>query len=228
MPDQRSVTHSSTNLPDITPELVLRAYAAGYFPMAEHADSKDLFWVEPKERGILPLDGLHLSRSLIKTIRSRRFDVYVDRDFEAVINACAQTRTDTWINARIHSLYSDLFHLGKVHTVECFYDGQRVGGLYGLCIGRVFFGESMFHLMRDASKVALAHLVARLRAGGFILLDTQFVTAHLASLGALTVPKIQYRVLLQDALQGEGDFLVWPQAERDDPRQILDLLQSPS
>lgn len=226
MPDQRSANHATTRLPVITPELVLRAYAAGYFPMAEHADSKDLFWVEPKERGILPLDGLHLSRSLIKTIRSSRFDVYVDRDFEAVINACAQTRKDTWINARIHSLYSDLFRLGKVHTVECFYEGQRVGGLYGLCIGRVFFGESMFHLMRDASKVALAHLVARLRAGGFVLLDTQFVTAHLASLGGISIPKNQYQVLLQDALQGEGDFLVWPQTERDDPRQILERLQS--
>ena len=226
MPDQRSANHSTTRLPDITPELVLRAYAAGYFPMAEHADSKDLFWVEPKERGILPLDQLHLSRSLIKTIRSSRFDVYVDRDFKAVINACAQTRKDTWINARIHSLYSDLFRLGKVHTVECFYEGQRVGGLYGLSIGRVFFGESMFHLMRDASKVALAHLVARLRAGGFVLLDTQFVTAHLASLGGISIPKIHYQALLQDALQGEGHFLVWPKAERDDPRQILEILQS--
>ena len=227
MPDQRSADDQSSPLPEITPELVLRAYAAGYFPMAEHADSKELFWVEPKERGILPLDGLHLSRSLIKTIRSSRFDVYVDRNFESVINACSQTRKDTWINARIHSLYSDLFRQGKVHTVECFYEGRCVGGLYGLSIGRVFFGESMFHLMRDASKVALAHLVARLRAGGYVLLDTQFVTSHLASLGAITVPKIEYRVLLQDALQGEGDFLVWPQAERDDPRQILALLESP-
>ena len=231
MPDPHITDQGSSNntrqlLPDITPDLLLRAYAAGYFPMAEHADSPELFWVAPKERGILPLDGLHLSKSLVKTIRSSRYDVYVDRDFEAVISACAKTRSDTWINARIHSLYSALFAQGKVHTVECFYDGKRVGGLYGLAIGRVFFGESMFHLMRDASKVALAHLVARLREGGFLLLDTQFVTAHLASLGGVAIPKDHYPILLQQALEGDGDFLVWPKSDRDDPRQILDILQA--
>ena len=194
--------------------------------MAEHANSPELFWVAPKERGILPLDGLYLSKSLAKTIRSTRFDVYVDRDFERVISACAKTRSDTWINARIHSLYSALFTQGKVHTVECFYDGRCVGGLYGLVIGRVFFGESMFHLMRDASKVALAHLVARLRAGGFLLLDTQFVTPHLASLGGVAIPKDHYQALLQEALEGDGDFLVWPASERDDPKLVLDILQA--
>ena len=231
MPDPKPPSPGSANqttqvLPEITPDLLLRAYAAGYFPMAEHADVSELFWVAPNERGILPLDGLYLSKSLSKTIRSNRFDVYVDRDFEAVISACAQTRSDTWINARIRSLYSTLFEQGQVHTVECFYDGKRVGGLYGLAIGRVFFGESMFHLMRDASKVALAHLVARLRAGGFILLDTQFVTPHLASLGGIAIPKMQYQTVLQEALEGHGDFLVWPQSDRDDPRQILDILSS--
>jgi leucyl/phenylalanyl-tRNA---protein transferase len=226
MADQGSTHNQSHDLPVITPEILLRAYSAGYFPMAESADSTELFWVEPKERGILPLNGLHLSKSLVKTIRSGKFDVFVDRDFDAVITACAQTRMTTWINSRIHDLYKRLFDLGKVHTVECFHNDQRVGGLYGLAIGRIFFGESMYHLMRDASKVALAHLVARLRAGGFILLDTQFVTPHLASLGALTIPKNHYRHLLQEALIGHADFHVWSMAHQDDPAEIMNVLNS--
>lgn len=227
MPDDRSALSGAQDRPVITPQLLLRAYAAGYFPMAEHVASTDLFWVSPNERGILPLDGLHLSKSLIKTIRSGHFEVFVDRDFDAVISACAQTRSDTWINARIRSLYSDLFHQGHVHTVECFHDGRLVGGLYGLALGGVFFGESMFHLMRDASKVALAHLVARLRQGGFVLLDTQFVTPHLARMGAVTVEKPLYMQDLDKALERYGDFLVWPPDEADDPRQVLEILQSP-
>jgi len=167
------------------------------------------------------------SKSLIKTIRSGVFDVRVDCDFEAVITACAKTRPDTWINDRIHSLYSELFHLGHVHTVECFYEGRLVGGLYGLALGGVFFGESMFHLMPDASKVALAHLVARLRAGGFILLDTQFVTPHLERMGAVTVERFNYMQGLQSALECEGDFFVWPRDEPDNLRTVLDILQSP-
>ena len=227
MPDDRSPMSGAQENPLITPQLLLRAYAAGYFPMAEHVHSTDLFWVSPNQRGVLPLDGLHLSKSLTKTIRSGRFEVFVDRDFEAVISACAQTRTDSWINDRIHSLYSDLFNQGLVHTVECFFEGQRVGGLYGLALGGVFFGESMFHLMRDASKVALAHLVARLRQGGFVLLDTQFVTPHLERLGAVTIDKPAYLQDLQLALEQDGDFYVWPPDEADDPRQVLEILQSP-
>ena len=227
MPDDRSAVKGAQEPPVITPQLLLRAYAAGYFPMAEHADSPDLFWVTPRERGVLPLDALYLSKSLIKTIRSGVFDVRVDCDFEAVITACAKTRPDTWINDRIHALYSELFDLGHVHTVECYSQGRLVGGLYGLALGGVFFGESMFHLMPDASKVALAHLVARLRAGGFVLLDTQFVTPHLQRMGAVTVERLNYMQGLQSALEHEADFLVWPSDEPDNPRTVLDILQSP-
>jgi leucyl/phenylalanyl-tRNA--protein transferase len=227
MPDDRSASRSAQDHPVITPELLLRAYAAGYFPMAEHADSPDLFWVTPRERGLLPLDGLHLSKSLIKTLRSGCFEARVDHDFEAVITACAKTRPDTWINGRIHALYSELFEMGHVHTVECYAQGRLVGGLYGLALGGVFFGESMFHMIRDASKVALAHLVARLREGGFVLLDTQFVTPHLARMGAITLERMLYMEKLQSALDLEGDFFIWPQHERDDPRKVLDILQSP-
>ena len=172
---------------EITPKLLLRAYSIGMFPMSESADDPTLFWVDPDERGIFPLDGLIITKSLAKIVRSDRYDVKVDTDFDAVIENCAggdEGRPSTWINARIRKLYGDLFRQGHVHTVETWQDGKMVGGLYGVAIGGAFFGESMFHTARDASKVALIHLAARLRAGGFTLLDTQFVTPHLASLGA--------------------------------------------
>ena len=202
----------AADAPDLTPDILLGAYAAGMFPMAESADDPDLFWVEPRERGIFPLDGLVISRSLAKTIRSDRFEVRVDHDFESVIAACAapaKDRENTWINTTIRRLYKDLFVRGHCHTVECWHGGRLVGGLYGVHLGGAFFGESMFHTMTDASKVALAHLVARLNAGGFRLLDTQFVTPHLASLGAVAMARDSYRRMLDRALAVTGDFHIW-------------------
>ncbi len=183
--------------------------------MAENADDERLYWVEPEERGVFPLDGLKISRSLAKAVRSDRFEVSVDRDFDAVIDGCAVAMRDTtWINAPIRRLYRELFDAGFVHTVECRRDGALVGGLYGVSLGAAFFGESMFHTERDASKVALVHLAARLRAGGYRLLDTQFVTPHLASLGAVAVPRARYRTMLQAAVEDHGDFFAWPRDVR--------------
>lgn len=204
---------ASKSPPVITPRLLLRAYAAGLFPMAESADDPHLFWVDPEARGIFPLDGLIVSRSLAKVLRSDRFEVHADRDFEAVIRACAAAvpgRTDTWINGRIRDLYGELFDLGHVHTIEAYRDGILVGGLYGVSLGGAFFGESMFHRATDASKVCLLHLAARLVAGGFQLLDTQFVTPHLATLGAIEVPRRAYRTLLEAALPLRARFDAWP------------------
>jgi leucyl/phenylalanyl-tRNA--protein transferase len=193
----------------ITPQVLLRAYAAGIFPMAESAEDSALYWVEPEERGIIPLDGLVISRSLRKRVRHADFEVTVDRDFPAVIAACAEKtpeRRSTWINSRIVALYTQLHRLGCCHSVECWRDGQLAGGLYGVRIGGVFFGESMFSRATDASKVALVHLVARLRAGGYRLLDTQFMTEHLAQFGAREVPRIAYRRMLGEALETPADF----------------------
>jgi leucyl/phenylalanyl-tRNA---protein transferase len=198
---------------EITPQVLLKAYACGIFPMAESADDPGLYWIEPERRGVVPLDGLQVSRRLARTVRSDRFQVVVDRDFEAVIEACAapaEGRRTTWINRRIRKLYSDLFAIGHCHTVEVYEGGALVGGLYGVDLGAAFFGESMFHTRRDASKVALVHLVARLRQGSYKLLDTQFVTEHLASLGAVEIGRRNYHAMLNDALGGRGDFLVWP------------------
>lgn len=191
---------------DLDPDLVLRAYAMGVFPMAEHRDDPSVFWVEPRQRAILPLDGFHLSRSLRKTIVSDRFRITADTAFEAVIALCAESapdRPDTWINPAIERVFVALHHRGFAHSVEC-WDGDRlVGGLYGLALGRAFFGESMVSRARDASKVAIAALVARLRVGGFTLLDCQFITDHLASLGSVEVPREDYLALLSGAL-GDG------------------------
>jgi leucyl/phenylalanyl-tRNA--protein transferase len=196
---------------EITADILLRAYSIGMFPMAESGDSTTLFWVDPKERGIFPIDGLVLSRSLIKTLRSDRFEVRADGRFDEVVAACA-SRDKTWINAEIRRLYRELFEAGRAHSVEVYADGALVGGLYGVSLGAAFFGESMFHLARDASKVALAHLVARLRLGGYRLLDTQFVTPHLASLGAIEVSRDDYLQMLAQALTIEADFGAWPVA----------------
>ncbi|MFN4009324.1 MAG: leucyl/phenylalanyl-tRNA--protein transferase [Pannonibacter sp.] len=201
------------NLPEITPQLVLRAYACGIFPMAESAEDPDLFWVEPERRGILPLDTLHVPRRLARTVRSDLFEVRIDSTFQGVIDGCATPapgRRKTWINGEIRRLYGELFDLGHCHTVETWREGRLVGGLYGISLGGAFFGESMFSFERDASKVALIHLAARLIAGGYRLLDTQFVTDHLARFGAIEVDKQDYEILLQGALPLEGDFHALP------------------
>jgi leucyl/phenylalanyl-tRNA--protein transferase len=194
---------------EITPEVLLKAYACGIFPMAESAEDPALYWIEPEMRGIIPLDRFHMTTRLARTVRSDRFTVTVNRDFDAVLDGCAEPqpgRPRTWINARIRLLYRKLYERRHCHSVEV-YDGETlVGGLYGVTLGRAFFGESMFHRARDASKVALVHLIARLRAGGFKLLDTQYVTDHLKTFGAIEVPRRQYHKLLEAALAGEGDF----------------------
>ena len=198
---------------DITPEVLLKAYACGIFPMAESADDPALYWIEPERRGIIPLDKFHVPGRLARTVRSESYTIVVDHDFDAVIAGCAQPapgRARTWINARIHNLYRKLFERGDCHTVEAYKDGKLAGGLYGVSLGRAFFGESMFHSERDASKVALVHLVARLKAGRYRLLDTQFVTDHLRTFGATEVSRPAYHKLLDAALVGEGDFGALP------------------
>lgn len=193
----------------LEPSLVLGAYAIGVFPMADAHDAADVYWVEPKERAILPLDGFHLSRSLRKTLTADRYRVTADTAFEAVLALCAeaaQDRPDTWINGGIATVFRQLHRMGFAHSVEC-WDGDRLaGGLYGLALGRAFFGESMVSRARDASKVALAWLVARLRLGGYTLLDCQFMTGHLASLGAVEIVRADYQLLLTTAL-GDGAAL---------------------
>jgi leucyl/phenylalanyl-tRNA--protein transferase len=198
---------------EITPEVLLKAYACGIFPMAESAEDPALYWIEPELRGVIPLDTFHVPSRLARTVRAEPFAVVCNRDFDAVLDGCAAPapgRTRTWINGRIRNLYRKLYDIGHCHTVEV-YDGTAlVGGLYGVSLGRTFFGESMFHRTRDASKIALVHLVARLRAGGYRLLDTQFVTDHLKTFGATEVPRRHYHRLLADALIGEADFSVFP------------------
>ncbi len=198
---------------EITPEVLLKAYACGIFPMAESAEDPGLYWIEPELRGIIPLDEFHVPRRLARTIRADEFEICVDRDFDGVLAGCAEPqpgRARTWINRRISVLYRKLYDIGHCHSIEAYRDGELVGGLYGVCLGRAFFGESMFHRSRDASKVALVHLVARLKAGGFELLDTQFVTDHLKTFGAVEVPRRQYHRLLEAALVGEGNFAALP------------------
>ena len=217
---------------DITPDILLRAYAAGIFPMAEDADDPTLFWVEPKERGIVPLDAVHVPRRLARTIRQDVFEIRIDTDFDAVIAGCAAAgpeRERTWISGRIRRLYGELFDLGQCHTVEAWRNGRLVGGLYGVRLGGAFFGESMFHRERDASKVAFVHLAARLRAGGFRLLDTQFMTSHLATLGAIELVRDVYSGILRDAVAATADWAVWPTelaVPGTDVLQALDVLRS--
>jgi leucyl/phenylalanyl-tRNA---protein transferase len=198
--------------PEITPDLILQAYRCGVFPMAESAEDPTLHWFEPRRRGILPLDGFHVSRSLAKVVRADRFEITIDRDFDGVMEGCAASapgREKTWINGTIRSLYGELFRRGFCHTVEARRDGALVGGLYGVAIGRAFFGESMFHTATDASKVALVHLVARLRLGGYRLLDAQFVTSHLSTFGAIEIDRGLYQLLLRQAVGGSFDARVW-------------------
>lgn len=195
----------------IDPDLLLRAYSIGVFPMADSRVADDVYWVEPKKRGILPIDSFRLSRSLAKTIRSDRFTVTVDNAFAQVVALCAEStenRPDTWINPAIEVAYADLHRRGHAHSVECWHDGRLVGGLYGVKLGGAFFGESMFSRESNASKVALAWLVARLKAGHFRLLDCQFITDHLTSLGAIEVTRDDYVALLDAALGvGAGGVL---------------------
>lgn len=215
--------------PEITPEIMLRAYAAGIFPMAEAADDPNLFWVEPELRGVIPLDRFHLSSRLARTVRSDRFEIRVDTAFEAVIAACAEARDDrpdTWINSRIREVFGALFALGHVHTVECWQDDCLVGGLYGMSLGGAFFGESMFHRQTDASKVALVHLVARLRHGGYRLLDAQFQTTHLAQFGTQEVPRAAYQGLLEQAITVSANWHAWPPGQHVSGSETLAALAS--
>jgi len=213
----------------ITPQVLLRAYSIGLFPMAEDAGDEQLFWVDPEQRAIFPLDEFKVSHSLAKTIRSDRFEVRIDGDFDAVINACAAPAPDresTWINRDIRRLYGELFDMGFVHTVECWREGRLAGGLYGVAMRGAFFGESMFHRQTDASKVALAHLVARLRHGGFRLLDTQFMTEHLASLGAVEISRDEYHAQLAAAIEGDADFFAWPRGEAVTGAKVVETLRA--
>jgi leucyl/phenylalanyl-tRNA---protein transferase len=221
------MANRENTLIEITPEVLLKAYACGIFPMAENADDPALYWIEPDMRGIIPLEGFHLSARLKRTVRTTPFTVWVDRDFDAVIDGCAEAKPDrarTWINDRIRKIYRSLFDHGHCHSVEV-YDGEAlVGGLYGVSLGRAFFGESMFHRARDASKIALVHLVARLRAGGYRLLDTQYVTEHLKTFGAVEVGKRRYHRLLEDALVGEADFAALAMDRPVSGAEVLALL----
>ncbi|MFW8604300.1 leucyl/phenylalanyl-tRNA--protein transferase [Rhizobium beringeri] len=190
--------------PGITPEILLRAYSIGLFPMAESADDPEIFWVEPELRGVLPLDHFHVSKSLAKTVRKKSFEIRFDHAFDQVIAACAEEtsgRPSTWINRTIRSLYSTLFDMGHAHTVEAWEGDELVGGLYGVSLGSAFFGESMFSRRTDASKICLVHLVDRLRERGFTLLDTQFTTEHLKTFGAIDVPKADYAEMLSAAME---------------------------
>jgi leucyl/phenylalanyl-tRNA---protein transferase len=216
-------------LVEITPQVLLKAYACGIFPMAESADDPGLYWIEPERRGIIPLSGFHVPQRLARTVRSNQFEVRIDTDLQAVLDGCAAPapgRQRTWINRRIRSLYTDLFEIGHCHTVEVYRHGELVGGLYGVRLRGCFFGESMFHTARDASKVALVHLVARLRKGNFLLLDTQFVTEHLSQFGAIEIPRRKYHRLLDEALAVEGDFFAWPRGQAVSGPEALEALRS--
>ncbi len=194
---------------ELTPDLVLKAYACGVFPMAERHDAADVYWIDPDFRGILPLESFHVPRRLARTVRSGLFEVRVNTDFVGTLKGCARRtpkRRDTWLNAQLIRVYGELHARGYAHSVECWRDGRLVGGLYGVSLGAVFFGESMFSAEPDASKVALVSLVERLRRGGYKLLDTQFVTAHLRRFGAVEIPRSQYLARLGDALSQRASF----------------------
>ncbi|KIC43381.1 leucyl/phenylalanyl-tRNA--protein transferase [Ruegeria sp. ANG-R] len=197
----------------LSPELLLHGYSIGIFPMAEHRDDPELFWVDPKIRGVFPLDGFHISRSLARRIRTCAFEITIDRDFAGVIDGCAD-RADTWINPELRRLYQQLHQTGRAHSLEVWDGSSLIGGVYGVVLGAAFFGESMFSRRTDASKIALAYLVDRLRQTGFTLFDTQFLTAHLASLGAIEIPRAVYHSELKQALDLKADF-------------TTDLLQTP-
>ncbi len=210
---------------EITPQVLLKAYSCGIFPMAESADDPQLYWIEPQVRGILPLDRVEVPKRLERTIRQQPYEIRIDTDFEGVIAGCAASRPGrrtTWINERIRKLYRELHRLGYCHTVEVWHEGQLVGGLYGVALGGAFFGESMFSEMRDASKIALIYLCARLISGGFVMLDTQFVTDHLRQFGTIEVDRPDFHRQLERALRTEGDFF---HLEREPtPERVLDIV----
>ena len=210
---------------EITPQVLLKAYSCGIFPMAESADDPALYWIEPQHRGILPLDGVHVPRRLARTLRTTEFKVKIDADIDGVIEGCAASRAgrrSTWINERIRGLYRDLFDLGHCHTVEVWEGTKLVGGLYGVALNGAFFGESMFSYKRDASKIALVHLAARLAHGGFKLLDTQFVTDHLRQFGTVELNREEFHRLLETALDVSADFARLPIDA--DPETVLAIL----
>ncbi len=190
---------------DLTPRLLLSAYASGVFPMAESAESDEIFWFNPEKRGVMPLDGLHVSRSLRKAMRARRYKVTANQCFPAVMAACAD-REETWINPEITALYTELHELGHAHSIEVWEGAVLAGGLYGVSLGAAFFGESMFSRQSNTSKIALVGLVARLQLGGFKLLDMQFLTPHLASLGGVQIAREDYQAKLEAALRHKADF----------------------
>ena len=204
----------------VTPSLLLRAYASGIFPMAEGASADEIFWVDPKFRGILPLDRFHISRSMRRVVRKENYSVCVNGDFAGTVAACAD-REETWINEEIFDLYQSLHRLGYAHSVEIWQDGALVGGVYGVAIGGAFFGESMFSRRSNMSKLALVWLVARLKAGGFTLFDAQFITRHLSSLGAIEIPRAKYHEKLEAALKVQADFFAMPSNLRRD--QVMHL-----
>jgi len=208
----------------LSPEILLRAYAVGLFPMAEHRDDPTLYWIDPEKRGIMPLDRFHVPRRLRRTLRHCPYEVSADSAFEAVIKGCAEPgpeRSETWINDEIIRLYVDLHRMGRAHSIECWQDGFLVGGLYGVALGGAFFGESMFSTARDASKIALIHLAARLVKGGFRLLDTQFVTRHLSQFGVVEIHRSGYRQLLSSALDVSATF--YPELGAD---ELASFIQS--
>lgn len=190
----------------LTPDLLLHGYSIGIFPMAEHRDDPDIFWVDPRQRGVMPLDGFYMSRSLRRRIRNAPYRVAINEDFAGTVAACAD-RSETWINDEISTLYAMLHSSGHAHSLELWEGEDLIGGVYGVTLGAAFFGESMFSRRRDASKIALAYLVDRLRLGGFQLFDTQFITPHLASLGAVEVSRAAYHQALAEALTKPADFL---------------------
>jgi len=217
---------------EITPQVLLKAYSCGIFPMAESADDPALYWIEPQHRGVLPLDAVHVPKRLARSVRSGALEVRIDSDYEGVIEGCAAERAgrrSTWINSRIRSLYRDLFGLGHCHTVEVWEDERLVGGLYGVALGGAFFGESMFSYVRDASKVALVHLAGRLIAGGFTLLDTQFVTDHLRQFGTVEIDREEFHRQLDGALRQTADFLrLAPDAPGATILDIIDQAREPA
>jgi leucyl/phenylalanyl-tRNA--protein transferase len=219
------MTARESPLLEITPQVLLKAYTCGIFPMAESADDPQLYWIEPQARGVLPLDRVLVPKRLQRTIRQAPYEIRIDTDFDGVIAGCAASRPGrrtTWINDRIRKLYRELHRLGHCHTVEAWHQGQLVGGLYGVALGGAFFGESMFSEMRDASKIALVYLAARLIFGGFVMLDTQFVTDHLRQFGTIEVDRFEFHRQLERALQTDGDFF---RLEREPtPERVLDIV----
>ena len=207
-------------MPDLTPELLLHGYSIGIFPMAEHRDDPEIFWVDPRRRGVFPLDGFHISRSLSRAMRRTRFTITTNTAFNDVVTGCAD-RANTWINAEIFSLYAQLHALGHAHALEVWEDDMLVGGVYGVTLGRAFFGESMFSRLDNASKIALACLVDRLNRGGFTLFDTQFLTPHLASLGAQEITRAAYHARLEMAMMKTADFTAPAAASAQDVVQRM-------